>query len=119
MSLYQEYLDMQYELLEKEQEYDNLISSYLFLDPSYKPPIRGYKVIGESPNIRSSGFIKYELTPVYDHSNAPALDNIGAGAERKKAEENIQGLKDRIGEMEIELSRRGLMGNWEQILGIE
>ena len=63
-SLYQEYLDMQYELLEEEQEYNNLISSYLFLDSSYKPLIKGYKVIGESPNIRSSGFIKYELTPV-------------------------------------------------------
>ncbi len=117
--LYQEYLDMQYELLEKEQKYDNLISSYLFLDPSYKPPIKGYKVTGENPNIKSSGFTKYELTSVYDHSNAPALDNIGTGAERKKSEENIQRLKARISEMEFELSRRGLMGNRGQILGVD
>ncbi len=108
-SLYQEYLDMQYELSEKEQEYENLISSYLSLDPSYKPPIKGYKVTGERSDIRSSGFTKYELAPVYNHSNAPALDNIGAGAERKKAEKDIQRLKDRISEMEFELSRRGLM----------
>lgn len=107
--LYQEYLDVQHELSEKEQEYDNLISSYLSLDPSYKPPTKGYKVTGERPDIRSSGFTKYELTPVYDHSNAPALDNIGAGAERKKVEEDIQRLKARISEMEIELSRRGLI----------
>jgi hypothetical protein len=107
--LYQEYLDVQYELSEKEQEYDNLISSYLSLDPSYKPPIKGYKVTGERPDIRSSGITKYELTPVYDHSNAPALDNIGAVAERKKAEEDIQRLKARISEMEFELSRRGLI----------
>ncbi len=107
--LYQEYLDMQYELSEKEQEYDNLLSSYLSFDPSYKPPIKGYKVTGERPNIRSSGFTKYELTPVHDHSNAPALDNIGVGAERKKAEEDIGKLKARISEMESELSRRGLI----------
>lgn len=107
--LYQEYLDMQYEMSEKEQEYDNLISSYLSLDPSYKPPIKGYKVTGERPDIRSPGFTKYELTPVYDHSNAPALDNIGAGAERKKAEDDIGKLKARISEMESELSRRGLI----------
>lgn len=109
--LYQEYLDMQYEMSEKEQEYDNLISSYLSLDPSYKPPIKGYKVTGERPDIRSPGFTKYELTSVYDHSNAPALDNIGAGAERKKAEEDIDigKLKARISEMESELSRRGLI----------
>ncbi len=107
--LYQEYLDMQYELSEKEQEYDNLISSYLSLDPSYKPPIKGYKVTGERPDIRSSGFTKYELAPVYDHSNAPALDNIGVGAEGKKAEEDIGKLKARISEMESELSRRGLI----------
>jgi hypothetical protein len=106
--LYQEYLDMQYELSEKEQEYDNLISSYLFLDPSYKPSIKGYKVTGERPGIRSSGFTKYELTPVYDHSNAPALDNIGSVAERKKAEKEIGKLKARISEMESELSRREL-----------
>jgi len=107
--LYQEYLDMQYELSEKEQEYDNLISSYLSLDPSYKPPISGYKVTGERPDIRSSGFTKYELTPVYDHSNAPALDNIGAGTERKKAEKDIEKLKAGISKMESELSRRGLI----------
>jgi len=106
--LYQEYLDMQYELSEKEQEYENLISSYLSLDPSYKPPIKGYKVAGERSDSRSSGITKYELTPVYDHSNAPALDNIGAGAERKKAENDIGKLKARISEMESELSRRGL-----------
>ncbi len=99
---------MQYELSEKEQEYENLISSYLSLDPSYKPPISGYKATGERPNIKSAGFTKYELAPVYDHSNAPALDNIGAGAERKKAEEDIGKLKARISEMESELSRRGL-----------
>ncbi len=107
--LYQEYLDMQYELSEKEQEYDNLISSYLSLDPFYKPPIKGYKVTGERPDIRSSGFTKYELTPVHDHSNAPALDNIGAGTEIKKAEEDIGKLKARISKMESELSRRGLI----------
>ena len=33
---------------------------------------------------------------------------IGAGAERKKAEEDIEKLKARINEMESELSRRGL-----------
>src|SRR3972149_5296940 len=104
--LYQEYLDMQYDLSEKEQEYEDLISSYLSPDPSYKPPIKGYKVTGERPDIRSSGFTKYELTPVYDHSNAPVLDNIRSEAEIKKAEEDIQRLKDMIGEMESELSRR-------------
>jgi hypothetical protein len=106
--LYQEYLDMQYELSEKEQEYDNLISSYLSLDPSYKPPIKGYKVTGERPDIGSAGFTKYELTPVYDHSNAPALDNIGSVVEIKKAENDIQKLRARVSEMEFELSRRGL-----------
>ncbi len=106
--LYQEYLDLQYELSEKEREYDNLISSYLFLDPFYKPPIRGYKVTGERANIRSAGFTKYELTAVYDHSDALGLDNIRVGAERGKTEEDIQRLKARIRELETELSRRSL-----------
>jgi hypothetical protein len=117
--LYQEYLDTQYELSEKEQEYDNLISSYLSLDHAYKPPIKGYKVTGERPDMRSSGFARYELAPVYDHSNAPALNNSRAGAEGKKAEDNIQRLKARISEMEVELSRRGFMENPGQILDID
>jgi hypothetical protein len=109
--LYQEYLDVQYELSEKEQEYNNLYSSYLSLDPSYRSPVKRYNVTGERSDTGSYGYTQYELAPVYDYgsSNAPALHNIEDGADRKKAEKDIKKLRSKITEIELELSRRGLM----------
>ncbi|MBC8550962.1 MAG: hypothetical protein H8D23_15060 [Candidatus Brocadiales bacterium] len=109
--LYQEYLDKLYDLSVKEQEYDNLISSYLSHDPSYKPPIRGYKVIGERSGMGGFGFAKYELAPLYNYGllDASALQKIRDDADRKTAEADIQRLKARISELESELSRRGLV----------
>jgi len=105
--LYQEYLDVQVELSEKEEKYDNLYSSYLSLDPSYQPPIKRYNVTGERSDVGSFGYTKYELTPVHDYSssNAPALHNTGVAVDRKKAEKDIEKLRARISEIEFELSR--------------
>ena len=113
--LYQEYLDVQVELSEKEEKYDNLYSSYLSLDPSldpsYQPPIKRYNVTGERSDVGSFGYTKYELTPVYDYSssNVPALHNTEVYGDRKNAEKDIEKLRARISELGFELSRRKLM----------
>ena len=113
--LYQEYVDLQDELSEKEEKYNNLYSSYLSLDPSldpsYQPPIKRYNVTGERPDVGNFGYTKYELTPVYDYSfsNVPALHNTEVYGDRKNAEKDIEKLRARISELGFELSRRKLM----------
>ncbi len=99
--LQHEYLDLQYELSQIEQEYNN----------TYRPPVKRYKVTAERSDIVSFGYTKYELVHVYDygHSNALALHNTGVGIDRKKAEKDIKRLKARISEVGFELTRRGLM----------